>query len=146
MNASKIRIHADLIAANIQHIAGIAGELRRSYDTLYDELRNADPQQDRPFEYFMLHLTRTLHALQSDHITSLAVAVAAMRDYPSNGGRASRELAGINRELIAAHGAAFYAPELAKSHPPPSATITPPVSPIRDTGHEYAARTASITA
>lgn len=89
MNSSKIRIHAELIAANIQHIAGIAGELRRSYDTLYNELQSADPQQDRPFEYFMLHLTRTLHALQSDHITSLAVAVAAMRDYPGTTSAAS---------------------------------------------------------
>jgi hypothetical protein len=89
MNESKIRIQAGLIANNLQHIAAIAGELRRSYDILYSELQSADPQYDRQFEYFMLHLTRTLHALQCDSVTSLAIAAVEMRDFI--GGLASRE-------------------------------------------------------
>ncbi|MFA7334828.1 MAG: hypothetical protein WC130_11140 [Kiritimatiellia bacterium] len=88
MNDAKIRIHAELIAVNIQHIAGVEAELRRSYDALYGELASADPQYDRQFEYFMLHLTRTLHALQCDSVTSLAIATKAMRNY---GGRSCAE-------------------------------------------------------
>jgi len=86
MNDAKIRIHSELIAGNIQTIAAVTSQLRKSYDTLYNELQTADPQYDRQFEYFMLHLTRTLHALESDHITSLAFATTQMRDFSATPG------------------------------------------------------------
>lgn len=109
MNDSTIRVQADLITINLSAIAAATEQLQRSFDVLYEELETCDPQRGRDFEHFLLHLTRTLHALRSDHVTALAQSAAAMRAFAS-GSEVGRAVPGEPSAPVVAARCAASAP------------------------------------